>query len=101
VKTDALKRLVFGPFFGNVGLIAFYWMSRGFGSYLVISTMVTIGWLGFILLVLSKGYVFGRSGMVISREDSPAKFNANMIFLFVGYALVVLLSYGLYRQTAR
>lgn len=81
----------------NILMITFFLAKTGVKAYVVISAIVTLGWLGFMFVVLKHGYMFG-SRIVILKENSPTKFYVNIGLLLLGYGLMILFSFGLYLQ---
>ncbi len=81
----------------NILMVVYFWAKTGMKSYIIISAVVTLGWISFILVVLKSGYMLGRR-VVIAKEQNPMKFYGNVVLLLLGYLLVILFSVGLYLQ---
>ena len=81
----------------NVTLAGFFLSRTGFKSYLAIFLFMSFAWLYGCYLGFSRGVMFGR-GLVISRDDSPAKFYLNMGVLLVIYVFVLLFFVGIFLQ---
>ncbi|HSY19863.1 MAG TPA: hypothetical protein VK815_16085 [Candidatus Acidoferrales bacterium] len=82
----------------NALTMSFFLVESGLKPYVTISSFMTFGALGFIVLVLKHGFMIGGKASVIKKADSPFKFYVNAAFLLGIYLFMLAMSVGLYFQ---
>jgi hypothetical protein len=98
MKNETLRKSLLATLYPlNILMLVYFWAKTGMKSYIIISAVVTLGWISFILVVLKCGYMLGRR-VIIAKEQSPMKFYGNVLLLLLGYLLMILFSVGLYLQ---
>ena len=89
--------LVFLPYAANVALYLFLVMRGARGTGIFISAVMAAGGLGFLYLMLKKGFVLGR-GQRYSVDGKPRAFWASAVLCFCWYLMVTFVAVAFYFQ---
>jgi len=96
MRKKLITLLLFVVLPSNLALLAFLGIKTR-PAVAIISSVMTLGGLGFLYLVLKHGFVLGR-GVTYSIENNPRTYYANVAFVFGWYLVVVAFTVGLYLQ---